>query len=199
LKKIPWVVAGVLAIAVVALGVFIAFTNSTAPLSSTKSETNETKVITFLEKNQEIALVTLGISEIMDEKHTQSVLGFDVPWSEKQTFIKASFSAKLGINGRNVVIREIEENKFEITVPKFVFIGYDDPLFEHVVDNNGVLSFVTDNVDQAEMITKLLNPENQEVYVDKYTDLLKESTESFYKNLIPSFAKDVELTFIYGE
>ena len=37
-----------------------------APVIETKVETNETSVVKYLEKNQEIALVTLGISDIID-------------------------------------------------------------------------------------------------------------------------------------
>ena len=103
----------------------------------------------------------------------------------------------MGIDGKDVVIKEIGEKDIEITIPKFVFIGYDDPEFEFIVDKNGVLSFTTENIDTAAMITKVLKPEKQEEYIEYYKPLLKESTEVFYKNLLPSFDNDVMLTFKY--
>ena len=198
-KKTLGIVIAALAIVVAGLIVFIILSNSNFSLSDTKVEVNETQTITYLEKDKEIALVTLGIAEIIDETHSQIIFGFEVPWSNKQVFMKASYTAKLGIDGNEVEITQIGENEYQIYIPKFIFIGYADPAFEHVVDNNGVLSFTTENIDQAGMITNMFSPENQEKYIEQYLPLLKESAEEFYNNLVPSFAEGVKLTFVYGE
>jgi hypothetical protein len=185
----------ILAILVVAVAAFFIGKFSDFSISNTIVETNETQTITYLEKNKEIALVTLGVTDIFDETHSKEIFGNEIPWSKKQTFIKATFEVKLGIDGNNVTINEIGEMEYEINVPEFIFIGYNNPVFEHVTDNNGVLSFVTEDVDQTEMINKIFDDEGKQKYIDQYKELLKESTQEFYQNLLPSSYSDVKLTF----
>lgn len=199
MKKVKLgITVGLIILALVAT-VFITLKVSGSSIFETETKTNETQTITYLKKNKEIALVTLGITDIIDETNSQKIFGQEIPWSDKQTFIKATFEAKLGIDGKDVIIEKVNNNEYKITIPKFIFIGYDQPKIEHVVDNNGVLSFVTEDVNQAQMVNKMFSEENKEKYVNQYTDLLKESTEEFYNNLLPEFDKDVKLTFVYNE
>jgi hypothetical protein len=190
------IIVAILAIAVVVL-LIINF--SGCSISGTTVETNETQTITYLEKNKEIALVTLGVTDILDQTTSKKLFGKKVAFSDKKTFMKATFEAKLGIDGKDVKVTEIGEKEFEINIPKFVFIGYSNPKFEHIADNNGVLSFLTEDIDQAELINKMLDEKGQEKYISQYTSLLKESAEEFYNNLIPSFDKGVKLSFKYEE
>lgn len=199
MKKVKIGVSIGLIIIVIVATVFITLKVTGSSIFETTTKTNETQTITYLEKNREIALVTLGISDIIDETNSQKIFGQEIPWSDKQTYIKATFEAKLGIDGRNVKIEKINDKEFEITIPKFIFIGYDEPVIEHVVDNNGVLSFVTEDVNQAEMVNKMFSKENKQKYIDQYANLLKESTEEFYNNLLPEFDKEVKLNFVYEE
>jgi hypothetical protein len=188
-NKIWLILVAALAAAVVVL-LILNFTGST-------TSTNKTETITYLEKNKEIALVTLGIADIFDQKESTTIFGKKLVGSDKHTFIKATFEAKLGIDGKNVTVKKTGEKEYEINIPKFIFIGYDNPNFEHVADDNGVLSFVTKDINQTEMVNKILDVKGQDKYIEKYTELLKESAEEFYKNLLPSFDKDAKLKFNY--
>jgi hypothetical protein len=199
MKAISTWIKLVLALLVVAVVALLIINFSGLSIFGTSTKTNETQTITYLEKNKEIALVTLGIADIIDETNSKTIAGKKIPGSDKHTYIKASFEAKLGIDGKDVVITEIGEKEYEISIPRFIFIGYDDPKFEHVTNDNGVLSFITEDVDQMEMLNKMLDKEHQDEYISKYTDLLRESAEEFYNNLLPGFDKDVKLTFKYEE
>jgi hypothetical protein len=189
----------IIVILIIAVGGLIALNFSGYEFVETTTETSETKTITFFEKNKEIALVTLGISDIYEKENTATVFKKKLPGSKKQVYIRGSFDAKLGIDGKNVVVTETGEKEYTINIPEFIFIGYNNVKFEVAVESNGLLSFATDDIDQAAMVSEVLNPVGQEQYMEKYTALLKESAEEFYKNLIPSTETDVVLKFTYDD
>jgi hypothetical protein len=185
------VIFTILAVVVIAL---LIMNISGFSLFGTTVKTNETQTITFLEKKGEVVLVNLGVTDLYEKEHDGKFFG---SLNKKIAYIKGSFEVKLGINGRDVKIDKIAEKEYEITIPKFIFIGHKNEKFETAVEKNGILSFATDDIDKAKMISEILDAEGQEKYIVQYTELLKESAEDFYSNLLPSFDKDVKLTFVY--
>jgi hypothetical protein len=152
MKKI---MAVIIVILVIAVGVLIAL-NFSGSVVETTTETNETQTITFFEKNKEIALVTLGISDIYEKENSATVFKKKLPGSKKQVYIRGSFDAKLGIDGKNVVVTETGEKEYTINIPEFIFIGYNNVKFEVAVEKNGIISFATDDIDQAAMVSEVL-------------------------------------------
>ena len=94
---------------------------------------------------------------------------------------------------------EVGENKLLVTIPEFIFIGYDNVSFEVAAESNGVLSWTTPKINQVEMINTILNDDAKDEYVKANQDLLKEQTEFFYSSIITSVDPDIELEFEYTD
>ena len=117
--------------------------------------------------------------------------------TQKVTYIKGEFTTKLGIDGKNTTIEQIDEKKYTIEIPPFIFIGFSTPTFEVAVEDNDMFSMFTPDIDQTEMINQILGLEAQQQYIDDYTDILRESAENFYNNIIGAIDPEAELEYVY--
>ena len=63
------------------------------------------------------------------------------------------------------------------------------------MQDNGLLSWITPDIDTADMITDILNGPAQEEYLDSYDDLLQAQAEVFYERLITSIDPDADTKF----
>lgn len=117
-----------------------------------------------------------------------------IPWSREYTF-----TAKLGIDGKDVTIEPKGDHTYGIGIPEFIFIGYDDPEYRTVVENSGILSFGTQQPDTADMINKILSDQAKQEYVDGNVDLLKDQAKSFYTSIIMSIDPEVKLDFAFAD
>lgn len=162
------------------------------------SESNDSQVITAIERTQEVALVSLGIQGLMEEAKCSEILGKCVPGSTETVFLQYNFNAKLGIDGAEVKVTKTGEDAYLISVPEFSFIGYDEPTFKVATKDGGVLDFITEDIDQVEMVNKILNDEAQLQYVASNDALLEDQTEVFYDGLIKSVAPDATTTFEFS-
>lgn len=73
-----------------------------------------------------------------------------------------------------------------ISVPEFMFIGYDQPTFKVATEDGGVLSWVTPEIDKVEMVNKILDDDARQTYVSSNSEVLKDQTKAFYNTLIAS-------------
>lgn len=162
-----------------------------------ESTSKDSQVIQAVERTEEVALVSLSIQGIRDEKRTSTVFGRRVPGTGETVFLQYEFSAKLGLDGAAVDIQREGTDGYRVSVPEFIFIGFDQPKFEVVVTDGGVLSFVTPDIDTTKVITKILNSDSKNEYVTKNREVLEEQTRAFYERLITSIdpAADVEFVF----
>lgn len=159
------------------------------------SARNDSQVINAVERTQEVSLVSLGIQGIIDEEKCREVLGTCVPGTGEQMFIQYNFRAKVGLDGALVDVAKTGTGTYRITVPEFSFIGYDEPTFKVAVEDGGVLSWVTPDIDELDMVNDILDDEAQDDYVASYEDLLQEQTKAFYDSLIRGI--DAEATTAY--
>lgn len=155
------------------------------------------QIITSITREEQISLVRLGIQGIDKQTSQSTIFGMDIAGSEREAFIQYGFDAKLGIEGADVVIRQIGEDKFRLTVPSFIFIGYENVSFESVAESAGVLSWTTPEVDQIDMINNILNADTKQHYVDSNQQLLRDQTEFFYGSILSSIDPDIDLEFEY--
>lgn len=127
-----WVVAIVLA---VLLGFTLAGRVSLFPdpVAAT-TESRDTSVITAVTTEEKVVLLTLGIPGLMTENTTSALLGVTIPGSDRSSFIRYSFNARIGIEGEDVTIEETDESEYLIGIPEFVFIGHDDETFDLVAE-----------------------------------------------------------------
>lgn len=160
-----------------------------------ESESHDSQVIHAIERTQEISLLSLGIQGIKEKDQSGTIFGREVPFSEKTVFLQYNFYAKLGIDGGEVKVTSTGENAYLISVPEFRFIGTDEPTFKVAVEDGGVLSWGTPDIDKVEMINEILNDDARQTYIDSNEELLKEQTKTFYDRLITSIDPAVVTTF----
>lgn len=198
----PWMwasgIVATLLITVLFVGpmVFNAVSDATR-VTDVETESANTQVINAITRTQEVSLLSLGIQGIAEQSQQRTFLGVRVPGTERASFLQYSFNAKLGIDGGDVRIREAGENGIRISIPEFIFIGHDDVSLKLVTEKNGVLSFVTPEIDTVEMTNSLLNDEAKGEYIDANEDLLRDQAESFYEGIVEGIDPAIDVDFDY--
>ena len=190
-------VALVVVAALLAYGAIKAFPDL-SPFSST-AESRNTQIINSITREEQVVLLSLGIQGISEQTERGSFLGMDIPGSGRATFVQYAFHAKLGIDGRDVRITQTDEANFVVSIPEFIFIGHDKESFETVVENNGVLSWTTPEIDTVEMINEILDDEAQDQYVDSNMEVLEDQARVFYSAIVTSIDPSIALTFEFRE
>jgi hypothetical protein len=170
-----------------------------ASVFGNNSQSHDVQVIESFERQEEVALVSLGIQGIERGTDAGQVLGVTVPGADRLTLIQYTFQAKLGVDGKRVRIESNGDGTFYVTVPEFSFIGYDQPEFEDPIRQNGALSFLTPEVNEPAMINSILSEDAQQEYLRQYADLLKEQTKSYYTNIATSIDPDAKLKFEFAQ
>lgn len=175
--------------------IWIKDTFLTPPKSGTISETTRSELIQSVTREEQVVLVSLGIQGISTKKDISVIFGADVPWSDRTSFLQYSFSAKLGIEGKGIDVRKIGEKRFLVSIPKFIFIGHDNEKFLLIAENNGILSFVTPEIDKVDMINKILNSDAKDKYIAANEEILQDQAKAYYSSLILSIDPSLKLEF----
>ena len=166
---------------------------------SSSSRSADTQVIHAMEQTKEVSLLRLGITGIKSKENKSHSFNMEIPGTERAQFIQYSFDAKLGFDGKQVVIEPAGEGTYDVTIPEFKFIGYDHPEYRTVVDQNGALSFGTPQIDTANMINEILSEKAQHEYVEKNRDILEDQAKSFYTSIVASVNPDAKLNFSFAK
>ena len=195
-RKALLVVAGVLVVAVVALGVAV-WQGVLSPFGI-DSERTDSQVIEAVERTQEVSLLSLSIQGLASERRDREVFGQTIPGSGETVFIQYRFDAKLGVDGAGVGIRRTGPSAYTVSVPDFSFIGYDDPTFEVAVEDNGVLSWVTPDIDRVAMVNDVLDSDARDDYLDKQRTALEDQARFFYDSLITGIDPEAETTYEFA-
>ena len=82
-----------------------------------------------------------------------------------------------------------------MSIPKFIFIGHDNEDFKLIAENNGILSFVTPEIDRVDMINKILNSDAKKEYISANDEILKDQAKAFYTSLISSIDPTLTIEF----
>ncbi|XKH53111.1 hypothetical protein LG284_14215 [Citricoccus nitrophenolicus] len=190
-----WPIA-LIAVVVIVLGL-LAWTGAFAKMLpwSSASESQDTQVITAIERQEEVALLRLGIQGIAKETANFEVNDWQLPGSAKATFIQYSFGAKLGIDGQEVTVEQDGSNTYRVTVPEFIFIGHDDVEFKLITEHNGALSWLTPEIEQTEMVNEVLDEDAQQEYLESNEEILKDQAEEFYRSIITSVLPEADVEF----
>lgn len=165
------------------------------------TEMTDSQIYQSVERKEEVALLALGIQGIARENEPGKILGVPLPAGDRTTMIQYEFTAKVGIDGAAVHIDEATsgENSFVISIPEFIFIGYDDPHFEDPIEGNGPLSFLTDEIEETEMINSILSDEKQQSYIDDHVELLRDQAQDYYTGIVHSIDPQTTLTFEFAQ
>lgn len=190
-------------IALVTVGVLLAIWAMTALFSfspfGTNSNARDTQVVGSITREDQVVLVSLGIQGIAEKNGNSEFFGIYVPGSDRTKFIQYNFNAKLGIEGKDVSIAKTGRDEFLVSIPKFIFIGHNNEEFRLVAENNGILSFVTPEIDTVDMVNKILSPTAQRQYLDQNEDILKDQAKAFYGGIIKSIDPTVKVQFEFRQ
>lgn len=164
-----------------------------------KAQTSDTQVIHSMQRTKEVSLLRLGVTGIISRENKSHFFSMEIPGSERAQFIQYTFDAKLGFEGKDVVIKEAGDNTFDVAIPEFKFIGYDHPEYRIVVEQNGALSFGTQQIDTLDMVNNILTDKAKKEYVDSNRDILEEQAKSFYTSIVQNVSPDTKLNFIFKQ
>lgn len=200
-RRLPGValkITGLLVIFLIALVVFSGARGMgwLAPLGIT-TESNDSQVITAVERTEDVSLVSLGIQGLMDKSQNTDIAGWPIPGTTKRVWVQYTFQAKLGIDGSQVEVTESRDHNYEVSVPEFTFIGFDEPDFKVALEDND-FTLLTEDIDQAEMVSEVLSGSDQEQYISTNRDLLEDQTAVFYDRLITSIDPDAKTTYVFS-
>ena len=167
-------------------------------LFTSSSNERDSQVIQFVTPQQEVALLSLHIQGIERNESNGKILGVVVPASEKTTLIQYEFDAKLGIDGSQVKIEPTGPGAFRVTIPEFISVGFDDPVFEDPIESNNTLSWLAPPAVHTAMINNILSDENKQKYVTQNEAALREQATVFYRGIIASVDPEIIIDFEFA-
>ena len=157
--------------------------------------------ITRLEKVKETVFLDVGIQRVETIEKDTKIPGtnISIPLSVKKAIIILNFTAKFGVK-KGVKVKKISDHEYELTIPKYEVIGVkmpDNPKEQYkLYDMSGqLLSGSTENIDTGEHVAKSLSNKEQEVYLKEYKNLITESAEDYYTNIVTSIDPEAKVTF----
>ena len=160
-----------------------------------ESASHDSQVVHALERTEEVSLLSLDIQGIKNEDRRREIFGASIPGTSETVFLQYNFNAKLGIDGADVKVTKTGSNAYAISVPEFIFIGYEEPTFKVAVEDGGILRWATPDIDKVEMVNGILNDDARQEYIDTNEDLLQDQAKVFYNSLIASVAPDAATDF----
>ncbi len=163
------------------------------------TESVDKQIVESLETEEEIVLVSAGVQGLLEESASSELFGLKVPGTGRTTFVEYKYRAKLGVDGGSVEIEQTGDKQFRVKVPPFVFIGHDDAEFRTALEDNGVLSWATPEIDTADAITRVLDSDAKQRHIDDNRDLLEEQTKNFYEGIVRAVDPEVQLTFDFSD
>ncbi|MEV8181536.1 hypothetical protein [Specibacter sp. NPDC078692] len=167
-------------------------------LFSSSSNERDSQVIQSVTRVQEVALLSLHIEGVDRHESNGEIFGVAIPASEKTTLVQYKIDAKLGIDGSQVKIEPTGPNSFRVTIPQFIGIGFDDPVFEDPLENNNALSWLAAPAVQTRMINNILSDENKQKYIIQNAAALKEQAKVFYSGIIASVDPEITIDFEFA-
>ncbi|OFU73357.1 phosphoribosylglycinamide synthetase [Streptococcus sp. HMSC10A01] len=157
--------------------------------------------ITRLEKVNESVFLTAGIQRVELVEKDKKIPGtnISIPLSIKRGVMILNYDAKFGIK-EGIKIRKIAEHEYELTIPKYKVLGIElsknsKEQYKILVPSGELLSGATENIGTGEDVVKALNNKQQEEYLKQYKNLITESAENYYTNIVTSIDPEAKLTF----
>lgn len=164
------------------------------------SEERDVQVVRSVQGEEQVILLTAGLSDIKEERDSQTFFGlFDIPLSDRTAFLRYEFDAKFGIDGKQVEIEPLGDKSYRITIPAFAFLGYDNPGFSVATEANGILSWTTPEIDTLEATEELLTDDAVAEHIDGFRPLLEEQAITFYTRIVSSIEPDAKLEFEFTQ
>ena len=167
-------------------------------LFTSSSSERDSQVVQSVTRVKEVALLSLHIEGVARHKRNGEILGVAVPTSEKTTLLQYKFDAKLGIDGSQVKIEPTGPESFRVTIPEFIGIGFDEPVFEDALESNNALSWLTPPAVQTRMVNNILSDKNKQKYIAQNEAALKEQAQAFYSGIIAGVDPELTVDFSFA-
>jgi len=166
---------------------------------SPESRMSDSQIVQSVQRQEKVALVALAVQGIAREDTDGKIMGVTVPAGDRTTLLQYAFTAQLGIDGEKVDVTSTDPDgtAFLVTIPDFIFIGYDDLHFEDPIQSNGALSFLTEEIEVTRMINDILDEEDQQTYIEQHAAVLRSQAEAYYTAIIKSVNADAEVSFAF--
>lgn len=172
--------------------------------STSVDRVDDTWVIESLTFDTEIVLMQATLSGIREVENNTKIFGDRRLWgSSKTAMIYYSYVSKLGFDAEEVNIAPRRDNRYEITIPEFQMIGYNDIDLETVHTENGLSSIGTEDIDTAAVSAEILDGDEESEKVKELIEgnrtTLEAAAADHYRNLALEFNQgndaDIELNF----
>ena len=157
--------------------------------------------ITRLEKVNESVFLNTGIQRVELVEKDKKIPGtnISIPLSIKKGVIILNYDAKFGIK-EGIKVKKIAEHEYELTIPKYQVLGIElskssKEQYKILAPSGELLSGATENIGTGEDVVKALSNKEQEEYLEQYKELITESAETYYTNIVTSIDPDAKLTF----
>ncbi|WP_029186241.1 DUF4230 domain-containing protein [Streptococcus suis] len=173
-------------------------------ISGEKSNQQEVSVHTAIESVEqvnELVFLNTAVQKIVTAKNYTVLFGQEMPFSEKSALLIIKYKAKFGIKSP-VSIEHLSENRYKITLPAFEVVGLELDAEEPytLYDKSGeILSFATEEIDTAQLITDEFQSAEQETFLEDYQKDIKESAKNYYQNLFNAISPEIQLEFVFKE
>ena len=134
--------------------------------------------ITRLEKTRQPVFLNVGIQKVEMIEKDKKIPGTNIkiPLSVKKAIIILNYTAKFGIK------EEIKVKKVAERYKKY--------------DTSGqLLSGATEDIDTGEYVSKNLSNKEHKAYIKQYKNLITESAEDYYTNIVTSIDPEAKVTF----
>ena len=172
-----------------------------------ESEERDVQVIRSITREEQVILVTAGVGDIKEESGDGltvaipglDALAFELPGTERTILVRYDFDAKLGIEGKDVKIEHAEGNSYRISIPKFIYLGNDDPKLSVASEKNGILSWTTPEIDKLALAEAVLSDEAVAETLEGSRPVLEEQARIFYTNIITAIDPEITLDFVYAD
>jgi hypothetical protein len=182
--------------AVAALGMT---TGGGLSLFGTNTTIRSTQVIKEVLPAQEVALARLRVQGVEKGDEKGNVLGVAIPAGDRTKYLFYQFDAKLGIDGSQVeIVAGATENSYIVRVPAFIFIGHSNEHFDDPIEQNGLLSILTKEISETDLINRILSDDKKSEYVSNSVDVLKDQARAFYGGIISSVDPGITLEFEFA-
>ncbi|MBD3757971.1 MAG: hypothetical protein IE924_07810 [Microbacterium sp.] len=177
------------------------------------TEERDVQVIRSITREEQVVLLTAGVADLKQESAdglSITIPGldlipglgtweFDVPGSERQMLIRYDFDAKIGIEGKDVKIERQVDGSYHLAIPEFIYIGSNDPEISVASESNGVLSWITPEIDKFEVAKEVLSEESVAKTIEGARPVLEEQARIFYTNILTAIDPDIDLEFTFAD
>lgn len=169
------------------------------------TEARDTQVIRSIKGEEQVILVTAGMTDVKDERGDGLKLGvgdvqlFTLPGTTRSMLVRYEYDAKFGIEGKDVEITQTGEDSYLISIPEFIYLGYDNPDLSVADEKNGLLSWTTPEIDVAEVFEQVLSDQAVDQHLEGFRPVLEEQARSFYTRIVAAIDPEITLEFVFAD